>query len=109
MATLVPEYSFEDIVKVHNLGRLKELQSGEVIEDGEYSFTFTNGNNELSGYQRTQAEFNAQVSNSVGGKTLQEILETTQIVCLECGRPCQSEFGLQVHMRSHKEKVHASL
>lgn len=79
MATLVPEYSWEDLDKVKQLGRLKELHSGEVYEDGEYIFTFANGNLEPSGYQRSLAEYNAQVSNSVGGKTLQEILgETTE-------------------------------
>lgn len=109
MATLIPEYSFEDIVKVHNLGRLRELKSGEVIEDGEYVFTFTNGNNELSGYQRMQAEYNAETSNGVGGKSLQEILGETEIACEDCGKVCVSEFGLQSHMRSHEVKIHASV
>ncbi len=106
MATLIPEYSFEDIIRVHKLGRLNELQSGEVIEDGKYIFTFSNGNNELSGFRRTEAEYNGQTSNSVGGKTLQEILG--EVIC-ECGKVCASPFGLQSHKRSHKELVNAGV
>ena len=108
MATLIPEYSFEDIVKAYESGRLKELQSGEVIVDGEYIFTFANGNIESSGYQRSLAEYNAQTSNAVGGITLQELL-VNPLACPECEKPCGSKAGLQSHMRSHKELVNASL
>ena len=79
MATLIPEYSFEEIIKVYELGKLNELQCGEVIVDGEYLFTFFNGNIEPSSYQRTQAEYSGQVSNSVGGRSLEELLMVEEI------------------------------
>ncbi len=41
----------------------------------EYLFTFVNGWVEPSGFLKTQAEYNCQTANAVGGKTLQEILE----------------------------------
>ncbi len=109
MASLIPEYTFEDIVKVYKLGRLDELQTGEIIEDGRYIGTFTNGNNEPTGYQRGQAEFEGQISNDIGGKTLQEILGETEFKCEDCERVCASAFGLQSHMRSHKGIVHVAV
>ena len=75
MATMIPEYNWTDWLKVQKLGRLAELKSGEVMFNGEYYFTFVNGNNEKSGYQRVQAEYNAVDSNSVGGIDIKDILE----------------------------------
>ena len=75
MATMIPEYKWTDFLKVQKLGRLWELKSGEVMFNGEYYFTFVNGNNEKSGYQRVQAEYNAVDSNSVGGVSIEDILE----------------------------------
>ena len=75
MATLIPEYSWTDFLKVMKLGQLKELKSGEVKFNGDYLFTFVNGNTDSSGYLRQQSEGRCQVANAVGGKTLQQILE----------------------------------
>lgn len=77
MATLnglIPEMTISDFKKL-KVSQLKRLKSCEVSADGEYLFTFFNGNTEASGYQRTQAEYNAQTCNSVGGSTLEQILE----------------------------------
>ncbi len=75
MATMIPEYKWTDWLRVQKLGRLTELKSGEVMFNGEYMFTFVNGNNEKSGYQRTVAEYNAVDSNAVGGLDIEDILE----------------------------------
>lgn len=77
MSELIPEYKWTDWLKVQKMGRLKELKSGEVTFNGNYLFSFVNGNTESSGYLRTQSEYNAQVANAVGGKTLEQILEET--------------------------------
>lgn len=77
MVGLIPEYKWTDFLKVQKTGRLRELKSGEVTFNGEYIFTFTNGNIEASGYLRTQTEYNCQTANAVGGRTLEEILEGT--------------------------------
>ena len=75
MAEFVPEYKWTDFLKVQKLGRLKELKSGEVYFNCEYLFTFVNGHTEATGYLRKQSEYNCQTANSVGGLTLEEILE----------------------------------
>ncbi len=108
MATLIPEYKFSDLVKVWEMGRLKELKNCEINDDG-YTFTFVNGNTESSGFLRTQTEYNCQTANAVGGKTLEEILGGTEIICEECGFQAKSDFGLKAHMRRHKEKAHATV
>lgn len=72
---LIPEYNWTDWLKVQKMGRLKELKSGEVMFNGKYYFTFVNGHTEASGYLRTQTEYNCQTANSVGGKTIEEILK----------------------------------
>jgi len=75
MATLIPEYNWTDFLKVQKLGRLRELQSGEVRFNGEYLFTFVNGGVDDSGYLRTQIEGMCCSTNGICGKTLEEILE----------------------------------
>lgn len=71
MATMIPEISISEFkkLKVH---QLKELKSCEVFADGEYVFTFINPN---TPFIRAECEESAMVSNSVGGKNLEEILE----------------------------------
>ena len=73
---LIPEYNWTDFLKVQKLGKLKELKNGEVMYNGEYLFTFINGHTEASGYLRTQAEYNGQTANGVGGLTIEEILNS---------------------------------
>lgn len=72
MATMIPEITITEFkkLKAHQLRRLK---SAEIYSDGEYLFTFVNGNTEASGYLRTQAEYNCQTANSVGGESIEEI------------------------------------
>ena len=73
MAELIPEITFTRF-RALRAEQLRRLQSVEVTYDGEYLFTFVNGNTEDSGYLRTQTEYNCQTANAVGGKTLDEVL-----------------------------------
>ena len=49
---------------------LKRLKSCEVFADGQYLFTFVNA---ATDYIRTQVEGLAELSNTQGGETLEEI------------------------------------
>jgi len=71
VATLIPEISISDFkkLKVH---QLKRLLSCEITSDGEYLFTFINPQSE---FIKAQAEYRAQLSNSVGGEPLEEVLK----------------------------------
>ncbi len=70
MSTLIPEISITDFKKL-KVEQLKRLKSCEVTSDGEYLFTFTNPQTD---YIRIQAEYKAQLSNSVGGVDLKDVL-----------------------------------
>lgn len=73
MATLIAEMKITEFkkLKVHQLKRLK---SCEVYADGEYLFTFVNPTTD---YIKLQAENLAQMGNTVGKETLEEILKET--------------------------------
>jgi len=71
MATLIPEITISDFKKL-KAHQLKRLLSCEVTSDGEYLFTFINPQVD---YIRIQAEYKAQLSNSVGGESLEEVLK----------------------------------
>jgi len=70
MATLIPEISITEFKKL-KVPELRRLKSCEVTSDGEYLFTFVNPQTE---YIKAEAEYKAQLSNSIGGETLEEIL-----------------------------------
>ncbi len=80
MATLIPEYNWTDFLRVMKLGRLRELKSGEVNFNGEYSFTFVNGSIDTSGFLRLQTEYKCQTSNAVAGETIEQILKQETLV-----------------------------
>ena len=73
MSTLIPQLSISEFKKL-KVYQMKELKSCEIYSDGQYLFTFVNGNTDSSGYLRQQSEGRCQVANAVGGKTLQQIL-----------------------------------
>ena len=50
---------------------LKRLKSCEVFADGQYLFSFVNACND---YNRTQVEGLAELSNTQGGETLEQIM-----------------------------------
>jgi len=73
MSEFIPEISISDFRKL-KVNQLKKLKSMEVYSDGEYLFTFVNGDIEPSGYLRQHTEYNCVNANACGGKTVEEIL-----------------------------------
>ena len=71
MAELIPEMSITEFRKL-KVSQMKRLRSCEITSDGEYLFTFVNPRTD---YVRKQAEYMSQLSNSVGGELLKDILE----------------------------------
>ena len=74
MATLIPELTITEFKKL-KVQELKRLKSCEIYSDGEYLFTFVNGNVDASGFLRLQTEYKCQTANSVCGETLEQILQ----------------------------------
>lgn len=70
MAELIPSISITEFNKL-KVNELRELKSCEVVSDGEYLFTFINAQTD---YIRVQSEYMGEMSNSVGGKELNEII-----------------------------------
>ncbi len=69
MSELIPSIPLSKFKKL-KADQLRRLKSVEVTFDGEYLFAFINPQTD---YIRTQAEYMAQLSNSVGGQGLEEI------------------------------------
>ena len=74
MSELIPTITFTQFKKLRP-EQLRRMKSCEVTFDGEYLFTFVNGGTEASGFLKTQAEYNCQTANAVGGESLEEILQ----------------------------------
>lgn len=70
MSTLITEISFTQF-KSLKASELKELQSFAVTSDGEYLFTIIIPRTD---YIQNQAEYMAELSNSVGGKSIKELV-----------------------------------
>ena len=73
MAEFIPEIGITQFKKL-TPEQLRRLKSCEVTCDGEYLFTFVNGNTEPSGFLKTQTEYKCQTANAVGGESLEEVL-----------------------------------
>ena len=79
MSDFIPTINWTDFQKVAKQGQLGRLKSCEVNFNGEYLFTFANGNLEPSGYLRTQTEYNCMNANAGVGETLEQILELVEV------------------------------
>ena len=113
MSDLIPDINFADFVKIIEHGRLEELQSSQVIFNDKHDFTVIifHGDAFARDYARTQAEYLAQRTNSVSGKTPAELMAEIEEEskpdlheCYVCGFSAKSEFGLQAHMRKHAKE-----
>ena len=69
MATLIPNVTLSEFKKL-KVSELRQLKSCEVVADGVYLFTFINPQTD---YIRMQSEYAGELSNSVSGKTIEEI------------------------------------
>jgi len=75
MAELVPTYSITEFKKL-KVPELKQLKCCEITADGEYLFTFINPR---TGYIRNHVEYLGNLSNTVGGKKMEEIMEVVEV------------------------------
>ena len=78
MSDLIKSISWKQFVHVVEAGRVLELQSCEVIlPNGNHDFTVVifHGDGFSRDYARTQSEYLALRTNSVGGKDLEELLK----------------------------------
>ena len=69
MSELIPEITITEfrVLITKRIHKLRELKSFEVTADGEYLFTYVNGNLEPSSYLKTQTEYKCQTANVLGG------------------------------------------
>ena len=68
---LIPTYSLSEFRKL-KAEQLKRLKSCEITSDGEYLFTFFNAQTD---FLRVHAEYQAELSNSVKGESIEQITE----------------------------------
>ena len=71
MSEFIPNYTITQFKKL-KAHELKRLKCCEVTSDGIYLFTFINPQTD---FIRQSAEQKGQLSNAVGGETLEEILQ----------------------------------
>ena len=71
MSEFIPNITFSELKKL-NASQAKRLKCCEVTSDGIYLFTFMNPQTD---FIRQSAEQKGQLSNAVGGETLEEILK----------------------------------
>jgi hypothetical protein len=78
MSDIIPNITLTDFRKL-KAAQLKRLKSCEVYSDGEYLFTFINGNAESSGYLRNSCANNAQAANAVAGENIEQVTEDATV------------------------------
>ena len=69
--SLIPTVSLSEFKKL-KADQIRQLKSFEMTSDGEYLCTVVIPNTE---YIKTQTEYTSLLSNSVGGKAMEELLE----------------------------------
>ena len=113
MSDLISSCSWEDFKKVVEAGKVGELQSCEILlPDHDFTVIIFHGDAFARDYARTQAEYLAQRTNSVAGKTPAELMgeidgkpKTDLHECPTCGFSAKSKFGLRSHMRKHAKEL----
>jgi len=75
MSDLIPNCSWENFKKVVEMGKVGELQSCEILlPEHDFTVIIFHGDAFARDYARTQAEYLAQRTNSVSGKTPAELM-----------------------------------
>ena len=75
MSDLIPSCSWENFKKVVEMGKVGELQSCEILlPEHDFTVIIFHGDAFARDYARTQAEYLAQRTNSVSGKTPTELM-----------------------------------
>jgi len=70
LSDIIPSYKFSEFMKL-KAHQIKRMKSVEITSDGEYLFTVIVPQTD---YIKMQTEFAAQLSNSVRGESLEDIL-----------------------------------
>jgi len=75
MSDLIPNCSWENFKKVVEMGKVGELQSCEILlPEHDFTVIIFHGDAFSRDYARTRAEYLAQRTNSVSGKTPAELM-----------------------------------
>ena len=74
MSDLIPTMTITEFRQL-KVSQLRRMKSCEIFADGEYLFTFVNGNTETSGFLRTQTEYSCCNANGVGGEMPEVVLK----------------------------------
>jgi len=75
MSDLIKSCSWEDFKKIVDKGKVSELQSCEILlPEHDFTVIIFHGDNFSRDYARTKAEYLAQRTNSVSGKTPDELM-----------------------------------
>ena len=84
MSDLISSCSWENFKKVVEMGKVGELQSCEILlPEHDFTVIIFHGDAFARDYARTQAEYLAQRTNSVSGKTPAELMtEIEEELCL---------------------------
>ena len=83
MSDLIPSCSWENFKKIVDMGKVNKMQSCEVLlPEHDFTVIIFHGDGLTRDYARTQAEYLAQRSNSVSGKTPAEVMaEIEEEIC----------------------------
>ena len=83
MSDLISAINWTDFVKVVEMGKVGELQSCEILlPEHDFTVIIFHGDAFARDYARTQAEYLAQRTNSVSGKTPDELMvEIEEEIC----------------------------
>jgi len=83
MSDLIKSCSWENFKKVVEMGKVGELQSCEILlPEHDFTVIIFHGDNFARDYARTQAEYLAMRTNSVAGKTPDEVMaEIEEEIC----------------------------
>ena len=95
MSDLISSINWKDFVTVVERGKVSELQSCEVLRP-EHDFTVIifHGDRFTTDYARTQAEYLAQRTNSVSGKTPSELMaEIEEEICQSLNLNVKTDAG----------------
>ena len=83
MSDLIQSINWADFVKIVEMGKVGELQSCEILlPEHDFTVIIFHGDAFARDYARTQAEYMAQRTNSVSGKTPAELMaEMEEEIC----------------------------
>ena len=95
MSDLIPSCSWEDFKKVVEMGKVGELQSCEILlPEHDFTVIIFHGDAFARDYARTQAEYMAQRTNSVSGKTPAELMaEMEEEICPSTNTDAKKDAG----------------